>query len=351
MVNIFQEQFLLFNSSIPPTNIQIEGIFYYDNINAISDFSAKEYPIDQIEWVYNENNLRIPYVNGKRQQLIAVKDEYFNYISSARLLEDTDIICGENFIPYADIFIGTNRSYNSNPNNKRIVKKFVNFENANENDINNIKKIFVKTEDLKLLKNKFGRFLENKIIISHNSDNGITEDYLITKAKVQFSQNCLIKAKNLVPIPIGIENTQWFDHSIFHRVRKMDIPKTKNIYFLFSVKTHKSRRNCLDILSKKLEWNTKLPKEEYFKELKRHKYAICPRGNGLDTHRLWECLYLDVIPIMLKKDSTNISGLPIIYLDKWEDLGVLTNKFVNQKLSKISMRFYTQFLYSNKNNN
>ena len=345
MMNIFQKQFQLFNPSEQHSNISVEGIFYYDNIREISDFSAKEYSIEQIEWIYNENNLRIPYVNGKRQQLIAVKDEYFNYISSSRLLEDTDIICGEKFIPYADIFVGTTRSYKANPNNKRIVKKFVNFENANIDDIKNSKKIFVKTEDLKLLKNKFSPFLENKIIISHNSDNGITEDNLIKEAKVQFSQNCLIKAKNLVPIPIGIENTQWFDHSIFHKVRKMDIPKTKHIYFLFSLKTHKSRRNCFDVLSKKLEWNTKLPKEEYFKELKRHKYAICPRGNGLDTHRLWECLYMDVIPIMLKSDSTNISGLPIIYLDKWEDLGNLTNNFINQQLSKISMSFYTQFLY------
>jgi hypothetical protein len=344
MVNIFQKQFLLFNPSEPPANISVEGVFYYDNIREITDFSAKKYPIEQIEWNYNENNLRIPYVNGKRQQLIAVKDEYFNYISSARLLEDTDIICGEKFIPYADIFAGTIRSYNSNQNNKRIVKKFVNFENANDDDIKNSNKIFVKTEDLQLLKNKFGKLLENKIIISHNSDNEITDKNLIKEAKVQFSQNCVIKAKNLVPIPIGIENSQWFDHSILHNVRKMNIPKTKNIYFLFSLKTHKSRKNCFDILSKKLEWNTKLPKEEYFKELKRHKYAICPRGNGLDTHRLWECLYLDVIPIMLKKDSTNISGLPIIYLDKWEDLGNLTNNFINQKLSKISMRFYTQFL-------
>ena len=140
-------------------------------------------------------------------------------------------------------------SYLEMKNNKRIIKKFVNFENANIDDIKNSKKIFVKTEDLKLLKNKFSSFLENKIIISHNSDNGITEDYLIKEAKVQFSQNCLIKAKNLVPIPIGIENRQWFDHSIFHRVRKMDIPKTKHIYFLFSLKTHKSRKNCFDILS------------------------------------------------------------------------------------------------------
>lgn len=106
--------------------------------------------------------MRIPYVNGKRQQLIAVKDEYFNYISSAQLLEDTDIICGEKFIPYADIFVGTTRSYKANPNNKTIVKKFVNIEDANVDDIKNSKKIFVKTEDLKLLKNKFSPFLNKK---------------------------------------------------------------------------------------------------------------------------------------------------------------------------------------------
>jgi len=344
MVNIFQKQYWLFNSSDPPANIPLEGVFYYDNINAISDFSAKEYSIDQIEWVYNENNLRIPHVNGNRLQMIRVRDEKYNFISSARLLEDGDIICGENFIPYADIFVGTSRSYRANPNNKKFVKKFVNFDGGSEEIIKGSRKIFVKTEDLKLLKKKFGKLLENKIIISHNSDREIQKDNLIKNAKIQFSQNCLIKAKNLVPIPIGIENRQWFDHSIFHKVRKMDIPKTKNIYFLFNVKTHKSRKNCLDVLSRKLEWNTKLPKDEYFRELKRHKYAICPRGNGLDTHRLWECLYLDVIPIMLKKDSTHISGLPIIFLDKWEDLGHLTNKFANQRLSKISLSYYGQFL-------
>ena len=62
MVNIFQKQFLLFNSSNPPVNIPVECVFYYDNINSISDFSLKEYSIEQIEWTYNDNNLRIPYV-------------------------------------------------------------------------------------------------------------------------------------------------------------------------------------------------------------------------------------------------------------------------------------------------
>jgi hypothetical protein len=31
---------------------------------------------------------------------------------------------------------------------------------------------------------------------------------------------------------------------------------------------------------------------------RRYKYVICPRGNGIDTHRVWEALYLGVVPVV-----------------------------------------------------
>ena len=145
----------------------------------------------------------------------------------------------------------------------------------------------------------------------------------------------------------------WFNHDILHRVRKrQDIPKTKGIYFFFSLGTHPSRQECYHALRNRLEFNQPRAREDYFVELKRHRYAICPRGNGLDTHRLWECLYLDVIPIMLKTDSVNIGNLPVIYVDSWDDLDTTflnimndandnstsdTVRFKNQNLSKITM--------------
>ena len=46
-------------------------------------------------------------------------------------------------------------------------------------------------------------------------------------------------------------------------------------------------------------------------------------------YRLWECIYLDVIPIVLKSDSVNIGNLPIIYLDKWSDLDTTNLNVVN----------------------
>ena len=122
----------------------------------------------------------------------------------------------------------------------------------------------------------------------------------------------------------------------------MKITKTKNIYFFFNLNTHSSRYACYHQLTNSLNWNIKRNKEEYFIELASHKYAICPRGNGLDTHRIWECLYLDVIPIMLKRDYLGIDNLPIIYLNNWDELDInnINTQFKNIQFSKITIDYY-----------
>lgn len=335
-----------------------EKILVYDNIKNIDieQNNTNKYSLINIEWYYDENNYRIPYNIENKNKINMLKLDknvnIYDYISSASIINDDDeIICGENFLKLADCFIGTINSLYANPNTYLFSKINIEIDSINDNDERfvNFKKIFVKTDDIKKFYNKFNNNLEDKTIISHNSDYSIDNSFIeyINKVKKQYSQNCLFTNEKLEPLPIGIENRMWFDHNILHNIRKRtDIKKTKNIYFLFSINTHPSRNICYNILKDKLEWKKKLTKEEYFIELKRHKYAICPRGNGLDTHRLWECFYLDVIPIMLKEDSVNIDNLPIIFLDKWSDLDIskLDNliKFTDVKLSKITMSYYNK---------
>jgi len=54
-----------------------------------------------------------------------------------------------------------------------------------------------------------------------------------------------------------------------------------------------------------------------------YRYCICPEGNGLDTHRLWECFYLRIIPVMLyspfSMNIRNKTGFPMILLNSWSD--------------------------------
>ena len=52
-----------------------------------------------------------------------------------------------------------------------------------------------------------------------------------------------------------------------------------------------------------------------------HKFVICPEGNGIDTHRIWECLYMGTIPIV--EDNINNSfyaELPMLTISDWSEL-------------------------------
>ena len=305
--------------------------------------SCQNFKIDDIVWHYDDNNYRIPYYNNIKINAIKLSDSDnpIDYISSCKILDDNEIISGERIQKLADIVLGVDSSLSWNPNNIYYSNKLGNINTINDISIYNI--IFVFTHDLELFYDKFKDQIENKIIISHNSDHEIT---FIKNIKMHLAQNCLINNSKLIPIPIGIQNLQWFDHNILFSVKNMDIKKTKNIYFNFNFNTHPSRQKCYDILKEKIQWTEFKNKKEFYIELKSHKYAICPRGNGIDTHRLWECIYLDVIPIVIKDDFPNIDNLPIIILENWNELNKI-NAFTNQKLSKITISYYKNIL-SNK---
>ena len=62
-------------------------------------------------------------------------------------------------------------------------------------------------------------------------------------------------------------------------------------------------------------------KDAFYTLLSNYSFVVCPRGAGLDTHRVWEALYLGVVPIVLSSPSTAAyKGLPVVQLDQWEDL-------------------------------
>jgi len=349
MKDIIVKQFFLFNQNFnKDLNIIENNLFMvYDSLANLNFEKAKNYDLKSIIWKYDNNNYRIPYFNYEKIQVIKLneKQNVYDFISSSSIIPYSEIISGEKLLSLADVFIGNSNSLNANPNTSNFIKNKININSIN--NLNPYNKIFIKTDDLVQFYNKFD--ITNKTIITHNSDYEISASFInqLEKCKLQLSQNCLFKHPKLIPLSIGIENSMWFNHELLEKVRiRTDIIKDKEIYFYFSLNTHNSRKECYEKLKNKLTWNTKLSKEDYFIELKRHKYAICPRGNGLDTHRLWECLYLDVIPIMLKKDSVNIDNLPIIYLDDWNDLDIskLDANFKNLNMSKITIDYYNNII-------
>ena len=66
-------------------------------------------------------------------------------------------------------------------------------------------------------------------------------------------------------------------------------------------------------------FENKLSFYNYCTNMSKHKFVICPPGNGADTHRVWESLYLGCIPIV-KKSRIYPYDLPIIQINDWSEV-------------------------------
>lgn len=65
----------------------------------------------------------------------------------------------------------------------------------------------------------------------------------------------------------------------------------------------------------------------YLRQMRKHGFVVCPRGNGLDTHRFFEALCLGVIPILKSSEvprwTRHLSTRSFVTVSSWSDLGKL----------------------------
>jgi hypothetical protein len=187
--------------------------------------------------------------------------------------------------------------------------------------------IFVYTHLLDYFKEYILKRLHSPfMLISHNSDDSINIKNLeilnYPYLKKWYAQNCDVNHKKISALPIGLTNRQWGEGKIEQIVKaSSSYRKKKLVYANFSIHTHPTRKVLLSTISD-LSFITKsqnLQYELYLEELAQHQFCLCPRGNGIDTHRFWEAQYLNTIPIIVKADWTPAySGLPVLVLEDWD---------------------------------
>lgn len=249
-----------------------------------------------------------------------------------------NIISGETIQLQCDLMIGTSQDFSCNPKIRDININVKIIYNQLIKSIDNPSycNIFCYTHVLANndIVDKLNKFLNPFYLYLHNSDENFNLKHLnnlkeVSNLKHIYTQNMDVIDVNVSPLPIGLANSMWI-HGDKEELLKnmnnveMNSIKTNKIYFNFSVQTNKNKRKlCKDIIeNKKIKWIPKNNYKEYLKILSTYKFAICPEGNGLDTHRFWECLYLKVIPICLKNNLTEhySKTFPVVLLEDWEDL-------------------------------
>ncbi|MFH1985907.1 MAG: hypothetical protein ABIL58_29075 [Pseudomonadota bacterium] len=177
------------------------------------------------------------------------------------------------------------------------------------------------------------------ILVTHNSDDAVDarftdllgDDRLFT----WFAQNVAVDHPKLVSLPLGVANSQW-PHGrpdLINKVAVRGAPKTGFVYMNFDARTNpKRRRPVFERLSDHplVTVSGGLGYEDYLGELAAHHFCVCPPGNGLDCHRIWECLYLGVVPLV--SADARLRGfdeLPIVTVDDWDrlDAGFLQDAY------------------------
>jgi len=179
------------------------------------------------------------------------------------------------------------------------------------------------------------------ILISHNSDGGIynyenrwfdcNSNLCTNNLKKWFGQNVLFEHKKIQSLPIGLENSEWVlrDNKIEKIKNIFNIEKNiKNLIYLnLNIETNPQERiPPYAILKDKKYVTLEHGKngqnfDSYLNNIYNHCFVICAPGNGFDTHRLWETLYCNTIPIHKRSINTSYyDDLPICFIDEWEQL-------------------------------
>lgn len=176
-----------------------------------------------------------------------------------------------------------------------------------------------------------------------------------------FVQNNIYDLPNVHIMPIGIRDcgTIVSIHSRFNQKHLLEngshvllTQRDIKCILCFSLYTHPSRQECYDLVKQtdnvssyifnlnddesmkeiadsRMNANVfyeKIPENIVYEKTRISRYALCPRGCGLDTHRFYECIYLGCVPIVIRTNSVfdrlyaPDSGFPCLVIDKWADI-------------------------------
>jgi hypothetical protein len=162
-----------------------------------------------------------------------------------------------------------------------------------------------------------------RTVVTGMSDYSVTEEmYQALKHAVDTWYTTNKQTHNVRGFPLGVcELTPlrplW---------KAMNMPKEPHnlVYMNFTMSTNPVERQHVWDMFKDKPWvtaGTPLPQEDFYKELRNHRFCLCPSGNGIDTHRVWESIYVGTIPIVKHNlVHSDWMDLPILFVNDWSEV-------------------------------
>ena len=220
-----------------------------------------------------------------------------------------------------------------------------------ENDI-----VFLNSDLIEVFFKVYDKRINKRyILITHNSDRnigGLEVAYMSKNVKHWFAQNLLVSEnKNISFIPIGLENLRRLRNGRKKWFKNRTNKKTKIMLSSFNVFTNYKIRKPVKNLIEKFHFVESKEFEstkDYFTNLVDYMFVLCPEGNGADTHRIWESLLLNVVPVVVKtpfSENLKLNSVPCLYLDQWDDLEKFSETDLINIYENLTKKNISQFSY------
>ncbi len=207
--------------------------------------------------------------------------------------------------------------------------------------------------------------MEGSQILYHHGLNDIVppiEIDLPAQIRRWYSQNLDIKNDDFfVSLPIGMERKRWsggYKHDamskLIHRQKK---EKEHLVYSNYLTRNNPLKRN-INLKHVNCFYRDRCVFDVYANDIMNSVFVLCPVGNGLDTHRAWESLYLGSYPIVENNHCNQaiFEGLPVLLVD---DFNSLTTKMLKLKrdemqskeinMEKLTQQYYIDLIFGSKN--
>lgn len=257
------------------------------------------------------------------------------------------VVSGERIQELADVYIGTQDDFDFNPRIRVQTDKQLLIDSVPD-AYDNPAVVFVYTHRIDDFAKCVARFTNPFTLITHNSDGNVTVNEILDHPLLLhwYAQNVCVQHPKLTPIPIGIQNSQWNRGGLEKISSLRVIRKTQEVYFNFEVNTNPTVRTaCYEALKGKIPFLPKIDVNDNLQRLAEYKFCICPEGNGVDTHRFWEALYLKTIPIVLDSELIRAfqrdTRIPVVVLKSWDELNASQLEYsFGTYLPDISMESY-----------
>ncbi len=186
-----------------------------------------------------------------------------------------------------------------------------------------------------------------------NFESNSLSEFQISKLNFGLVQNLISPIKGLAVLPIGLENAWHFKNGkkfLFRLNRFFRAEKVYRIAWTFRLTNKLERLEAGKALveCKTADYLGDISVFKHQRALAKYGFVASPPGNGLDTHRTWEAMYLNCVPIVKRSYMTEEYeklGLPVWIVDSYDELKNLDEDLLYKKYEEIKPKFNSEVLW------